>query len=162
MTGNTFPYAGAAASAALTPIIMAWLRKSFPPTPLEPGLDIVVFRRRNGWIDNIATLLIFVGLCAAFPVISRMDVLAKNHSFAVALSVLGLAFSMAVLLPIFWVCSVTLPSGMGRLREYFAFYQYRWEVGPVAILITLSPFLAVGIVSLVTLAWLLTVEWITR
>ena len=159
---TSVPYIGPAAAAVLTPIIMVWLQKRFPAKPLDPNLDVAVFRHRNGWIDNVATLLIFVGICTTLPVARHMDYLSKEYSVTFAIAVFGLAFSMAVFLPIFWICLVTLPHGKDRLLEFFAFYQYRWKIGPIAVLLTLSPFIAIGMVSFAAIASSLLLELLSR
>jgi hypothetical protein len=95
-------------------------------------------RARNKWLDRAFTLLMFVGLLVPFLVMHKLG------SVQLDLRVIGLAFGNMVVLPTAFVAAITLPSGIGRFREFWRYYERKWGIGSKGI---------AWVYGLLTLVW---------
>lgn len=131
------------AAMLLTPLVVTLWSRAYPPTPLNKAENMEVLRARNGWIDNVATIFMFVGLI--FPIIIFGRSINNVGIWAVGLMA-GLMVSMHFLS----VCLATIPfGGLMRFREFWRFYELRWGIAMKGIRIVYVPISMLGFLSAV-------------
>ncbi len=132
------------ASILLTPIIVYWWSRAFPVhnNPEFAALDHESLKKRNGWIDLIATVMMFVGL--ALPFLPLPFVRKEN-----AMWLAGLAIGSMVIFHFLWVCAATRSFGGRRSREFWRFYELRWGIGIGGIKFVYIPIGMLGLLSAV-------------
>jgi hypothetical protein len=113
------------------------LKSAFKTLTRAPAIDYAMLKKRNGWIDAIATLMTFIGLLLPFPLIHAISEDRVGYLFPLALG-------LAVACPFAWVCAVTLPTGRARFREFWRFYELRWGIGMRGIKLVYVPLGALG------------------
>ena len=127
----------------LTPLLVTVWSRFFPPSPLGDGENKETLRARNGWIDLVATLFMFIGLFAPLIIFGR------NFNSVGGWTV-GLMFALMVSLHFLWVCVATLPSGgLPRFRESWRFYEIRWGIGMKGIRLVYIPISLLGLRSVI-------------
>lgn len=136
------PGVAGAVSIILTPLIMRLWSAAFP---LRGNKEFSHFtykglKRRNGWIDLIATVFMLVGMFVPFIFFRQLE--------KVGLWAVGVPFGLAVIFHFVWVTLVTLPFGLKRFREFWCFYELRWGIGMVGIKVVYIPMGIVGLFSL--------------
>lgn len=138
----------AAIASAITPLIIYVWSRAFPVAnnPEFGSVDYAMLKKRNGWIDAIATLMMFIGLLLPFPLIHSIPNDRVGYLFPLALGLM-------VICPFAWVCAVTLPTGRARFREFWRFYELRWGIGMRGIKLVYVPLGALGVGAAVML-WL--------
>jgi len=120
----TSPQVHGAIGAALTPIVIAIWKRLFPVSSFSE-FDHVRrddLKRRNNWIDWIATLVMFLGLASWFVPYSKG--LPTNDPIGAALG-----FGLMMWLPASFILIVTLPRGLSRFREFLWWYELKWGIG---------------------------------
>ena len=101
--------------------------------------DFETMKRRNAWIDNVATLVMFIGFVAPLVLI---------HSYHGSVFwIFGLMFGDLVIGHISSVSLITLPMGATRFREYWRYYDSRWRVGISGMKFLYIPICLVWLVS---------------
>lgn len=133
---------------AVTPLIVYLWGRAFPiANNSEFGsVDYDTLKKRNGWIDVIATLTMFIGVLLPFLLVGLVR---KDRVIWLP----ALAIGLMVISHFAWVCAVTLPSGAPRFREFWRFYELRWGIGISGIKLVYIPVGALGVVAAVML-WL--------
>lgn len=132
------------ASAVLTPLIVYLWSRAFPVRDdLEfASIDYKTLKKRNGWIDWIATVMMFVGL--AVPLVVFPFVRKDN-----AMWLVGLAIGSMIIFHFLWVCVATRSFAGRRAREFWRFYEVRWGIGMAGIKFVYIPIGVLGLVSAV-------------
>lgn len=131
------------AATLLTPLVVTLWSRAFPPEPLDNDESEKTLRARNGWIDAIATLFMFIGLFLPLVVFGR------NFN-AVGIWAVGLMFGLMVSMHFLWVCIATIPSGgLTRFREFWRFYELRWGIAMKGIRVVYIPISLLGLFSAV-------------
>lgn len=92
-------------SLAVTPLIVYLWSRAFPVLSSSEfaAVEYGDLKKRNGWIDLIVTLMMFVGLVLPFLL---MPLVRRDH----AMWLVGVAVGSMVILRIAWVCVATWPS----------------------------------------------------
>lgn len=106
------------------PWAMRHLRRWAPPPDLNDPEAVETLRRRNAWIDNIGIVLFFGGFYGPLGYFWNRPELKDA-----GLLVIGLALGGAVALPNAWFGLATLPFGLSRYREFWRFYEQRYQIG---------------------------------
>lgn len=131
------------AATLLTPLVVTLWSRAFPPAPLSEQENAQTLRARNGWIDGIATVFMFVGLFLPLVLFGR------NFN-AVGIWAVGLMFGLMVSMHFLWVCVATIPfGGLNRFREFWRFYELRWGIGMKGIRAVYIPISLLGLLSVV-------------
>jgi hypothetical protein len=132
------------ASIVLTPLIVYVWSRAFPvrSDPEFAAIDYQTLKKRNGWIDLIATAMMFAGLAAPFLLIPFVR---KEN----AMWLIGVAIGSMVIFHFLWVCAATRSFGGQRAREFWRFYELRWGIGIAGIKFVYIPLGVLGIVSAV-------------
>lgn len=132
------------ASIVLTPIIVYIWSHAFPVLQ-EAEFDSVNYetlKKRNGWIDWVATLMMFLGLAVPFILYPFIK---ESNAFWLA----GLAVGSMIIFHFIWVCAATRSFGGRRAREFWRFYELRWGIGIAGIKFVYIPIGAFGLLSAV-------------
>jgi hypothetical protein len=126
----------------LTPLLVAGLMRLFPVKSIfsEGTRDFEILRARNNWIDVVACVICLLGIWSAVGLyIAGMD---SHDPWGLAFG-----FGMSVLGPLLWISAVTLPGGMWRFAEFWAFYEVKYKVNWKGLAIIFLPLAALGVVS---------------
>jgi MFS family permease len=134
----------AAAVVVLVPAVISVLAIFSPPPSPDFGETFESLKQRNGLISNIAQAVAFAGLVSPL-------VLFKQGINQVGWPALGLGFGLMVVLPVIWVCVITLPAGLQRFREFWRFTEIHQKCGLGASLVIYLPLSLVGFLSVVRL-----------
>ena len=132
-----------AIATVITPLIVYLWARVFPVAnnPEFASLDYATLKKRNGWIDAVATLMMFIGLL--LPILFVGSVRRDRVMWLVAL-----AIGLMVIAHFVWICAVTLPNGRVRLREFWRFYELRWGIGIRGIKVVYIPLGALGVFAM--------------
>lgn len=135
------------ASIVLTPIIVYLWGRAFPVRndPRFAAFDYQTLKKRNGWIDLVATAMMFAGL--GTPLLLIPFVRKEN-----AMWLVGVAIGSMVILHFLWVCVATRSFRGQRAQEFWRFYELRWGIGITGIKFVYVPIGVLGMVSAV-MAW---------
>lgn len=127
------PDLSTAVATLLTPVVIAIWSKAFPVQDSSEFflIDYETLKKRNGWIDAVATVFMFIGI--AIPIALH------RYLAGAGMWIVGLVFGLMVILHFLWVCVATLPSGTQRFREYWRFYELRWGIGILGIKVIYIP-----------------------
>lgn len=131
-------------AAVLTPLAMHAWKKLFPAqTPREfARTDRSELRRRNDWIDRLASTLMVLGAAAA--VLPWMAGVPFDDPLAPSLG-----FGLMLWLPALFILAATLPlGGAARFREFLHWYELKWGIGARSISAVYMPFYALGLIGL--------------
>ncbi len=134
-------------AASLTPLGMALWSYLSPAPPLSDVKKFEDLRSRNGWINAIYTLLMFVGLflpLVPLVLFGNASGSGPNHA---GLLVAGLMLGGSVIVPWIGVAIITLPQGAPRYFEFWRYYEQRYKIGLVGISVVYIPLAIIGIVS---------------
>jgi hypothetical protein len=127
----------------LTPLVVTLWSRAFPPAALGELEGKEILRARNGWIDAIATIFMFIGLFLPL-------VLFRHNFNAVGVWAVGLMFGLMVSMHFLWVCVATMPfGGLPRFREFWRFYEIRWGIAMKGIRVVYIPISLLGLFSAV-------------
>jgi hypothetical protein len=128
----------------LTPLIVHWWSRLCPPAESSEfdsmGMDEL--RARNNRIDNIGSVLSFVGLLTAFPF--YFGPVKWESGWPV-----GLGLGMMVIWPVTFFWLATRRGGIARWLEFWRFYEIKWGVGLRGLRWFFVPVALLGVVSLV-------------
>ena len=129
------------AACLLTPLAITLWSRAYPPAHLGATKSKENLRKRNGWIDSIATIFMFVGWCMPFVLFGR--------SFnSVGMWAIGLMFGLMVSLHFLWVCIATIPfGGIVRFREFWRYYELKWGIAMKGIRAVYIPISLLGFIS---------------
>lgn len=131
------------AATLLTPLVVTLWSRAFPPAPLAAQENIETLRARNGWIDAIATVFMFIGLFLPLVLFGRAF-------SAVGVWGGGLMLGLMVSMHFVWVCVATIPfGGITRFREFWRFYEMRWGIAMKGIRVVYIPISLLGLLSAV-------------
>ena len=131
------------AATLLTPLVVTLWSRAFPPAPLDAQESKENLRTRNGWIDAVATIFMFIGLF--FPLV----LFGRNFN-NVGIWAVGLMFGLMVSMHFLWVCVATIPfGGLARFREFWRFYELRWGIAMKGIRVIYIPISLLGLFSAV-------------
>jgi hypothetical protein len=131
------------AAVALTPLLIrlwGWLS---PPRECA-GVDLHELRAKNGWINILFTLLMIGSFGLPF-------LLFGTRLNNIGLPAIGLAFGGAVVIPWIFVCVITLPFGFARYHEFWLYYEQRYRIGLMGIVVVYVPLALVGAASIIEL-----------
>jgi hypothetical protein len=128
------------AATVLTPVIVYFWGRAFPPDPFRELETAEYLRARNGWIDVVATCFMFVGMLTPL-------FLFRDNFNSVGMWAVGLSFGLMIIFHFVWICIATLPFGHGRFREFWRFYELRWGIGTRGIQFVYIPIAMLGLVS---------------
>jgi hypothetical protein len=130
-------------SFVLTPLVMkSWSRMAPVASASEfDRMGMEQMRRRNDWIDNLFTLLMFVGLLSPF-LLYHFKIGPQNFW------PIGLGFGFAIILPVTFVMLITLRKDTHRFHEFWRYYELKWKVGLKGIRALYIPLAILGLVSL--------------
>jgi hypothetical protein len=129
------------AAALLTPLVVTLWSCAFPPAAFGDSKSTVALRARNGWIDAVATIFMFIGLILPL-------VLFRHDFSSVGVWAIGLMFGLMVSMHFLWVCIATIPFGrFSRFQEFWRFYELRWGFAMTGIRIVYIPISLFGLYS---------------
>ena len=113
-----------------------------------PFIDMVLARRelarRNQWIDNSAVSVL--GLTFGAMLLGALNRPAAVWQASALLTLPFLAMTAFVLL-------VTLPRGLGRLREFWSYHRLRHGLGDDFLIWCYAPLALIGAISAVKIWW---------
>lgn len=130
------------AAMVLTPLIVYLWSRAFPVrgNPEFAGVEYQTLKKRNGWIDLVATAMMFVGFALPFMLIPYVR---KEN----AVWLFGMAIGSMVIFHFLWVCAATRSIGGYRSREFWRFYELRWGIGINGIKFVYIPIGMLGLIS---------------
>jgi hypothetical protein len=141
MTDWTGPAIAIAASILGASLLLKMWNVVFPvkENAEVDSMDFEVLRKRYAWINNVATLMMALGLILP-------AVLAPTFRGSV-FWIFGLMIGGVVIGHISWVALVTLPIGTAKFQEYWCYYSLRWKIGSAGIKFIYMTAVLVGLVS---------------
>lgn len=115
------------ASLALTPVVMALWQRAAPPTDCSEfdALGVAALTERNGRLNSLFTVLMFVGLLVPLPFLLSLPA----SSGLRAIGFLALAFGLMVDLPVVVIGVITMREGVKRFQEFWRFYEIKYGIG---------------------------------
>ena len=131
----------------------AWRRWTPPATASEfNSIDPSELNRRNGGLNRLFTVLMFVGLATPFALLFWLRRGPLPNSPLLAGGFLALSFGLMVDLPVAAIALITLRGGPKRFREFWRFYELKYGVGLRGIVWVYVPIGALVPVGLVLVA----------
>jgi hypothetical protein len=115
------------ASLALTPVVMALWQRAAPPTDSSEfdALGVAALTERNGRLNSLFTLLMFVGLLVPLPILLSLTVSSGLRAFGF----MALTFGLMVDLPVVVIGAITMREGVKRFQEFWRFYEIKYGIG---------------------------------
>ena len=115
------------ASMVLTPIVMLLWQRVAPPTDRSEfdALGMEVLAQRNGRLNSLFTLLMFVGLLVPLFFLLSLPRSSGLH----AVGFLALEFGLMVDLPVAVIGAITMRRGIKRFQEFWRFYEIKYGIG---------------------------------
>jgi hypothetical protein len=139
----------------LTPLLIRLWKKISSSSDVYESEDkqLDILRQRNGWLDNLFTILLFVGIF--LPVLFMVPEQYRQGPAPIYLVVwiLG-SFGLMIDLPVIVIAAITFPKGLKRFSEFWCYYGLHWHVSMRRI----APvYTFIGIIGIVSITMLLVI-----
>jgi hypothetical protein len=127
------------AAATLTPILMRWTARAFPPRSRDPA-EFESLRPRYNSLELASQLAAITGAVGLGALVYALR--ARNTPWFV-----GLVFGWLVLTPVLLIALATLPRGVTRWREFWRFYELKYGISLRLLAPVYTSLAVLGIIS---------------